>query len=136
MQEKAANIILGKSGPSERFSIRWGFITFRLGIKPVPVKYLIEISAQLSKIKDINPEGELFPEMISNVSDLKYIARSVAIATGTRFRCIVTRAILKLPTDSLEKLFNIVIKQSDPRSFFFIIASARGVNKLKPKEGS
>ena len=135
MQEKASNIILGRTGPSDRFTLRFGWFKFRLGIKPLSAKQLIEISREVSKISSIDEKKDMFPALMEGVTDTRYIARIIAIATATRYRRIVTRAIMKLPLSDIQTLFKIVRKQSDPTPFFFITILAKGrMNLLEPKE--
>ena len=135
MQEKASNIILGRTGPSDRFTLRFGWFKFRLGIKPLSAKQLIEISREVSKISSIDEKKDMFPALMEGVTDTRYIARIIAIATATRYRRIVTRAVMKLPLSDIQTLFKIVHKQSDPTPFFFITILAKGrMNLLEPKE--
>lgn len=134
MQQKAANIILGKAGPSDGFTLKYGLFTFKLKIKPLTAKQLIEISGEVSKLSSIDESKEMFPALMSGVTDTRYIARIIAIATGTRFKRIVTRGILKLDLKDIHTLFSIVHKQSDPSPFFFTIILAKGrMNLLKAK---
>ena len=135
MQEKASNIILGRTGPSDRFTLRFGWFKFRLGIKPLSAKQLIEISREVSKISSIDEKKDMFPALMEGVTDTRYIARIIAIATATKYRRIVTRAVMKLPLKDIQTLFKIVHKQSDPTPFFFITILAKGrMNLLEPKE--
>lgn len=132
MQERAGNIILGIAGPGERFTIRYGPFRFRLKIRPLTAKQLIKISREVSKIADINEEGDMFSELMQHASDTYFIARTIAIATDTRLTGIITRAIMRLPLKDIKTLFSIVRKQSDPAPFFFITILAKGrVNLLK-----
>jgi hypothetical protein len=135
MQEESSNIILGLAGQSDCFTLRYGWFKFTLKIKPLSAKQLIEISREVSKLKSIDEEQEMFPALMENASDTLHIARVITIATGTHFRYIVTRAIMKLPLQDLKTLFTIVHKQSDPTPFFFITVLAKGrMNLLRPKE--
>jgi len=135
MQERAGNIILGLAGPSDSFILRYGWFKFKLKIAPLSAKQLIEISGEVSKLSVIDEGEEMFPALMKNASDTCHIARIIAIATGTRYRRIVTRAIMKLPLKDIQTLFTIVHKQSDPSPFFFITILARGrMNLMKPQE--
>lgn len=131
MEEQAANILLGKAGPSERFKIKYGIFTFRLKIKPITARQIIEISGEASKVDPENLEKDLFPAMLENSNYLLYVSRIIAIATGTRFKRIVTRAIMDLPLQDIFTLSKIVRKQSDPEVFFYILASMKGLNRMK-----
>jgi hypothetical protein len=130
----AANIILGEAGDGEQFKLRWGWLRFRLSIKPVSTKTLIRISREVAEIPEIDPSGDAFQEMCRNAAYLKQISRAIAFAANTPFIRIVAEAIRGLPLKHLKTLWATVIQQSDPSSFFFIMISARGVNKLKKME--
>jgi hypothetical protein len=135
MESQAANIILGQTGPADRFKLKYGWFTFNLRIKPITARQIIEISGEVAKIRDIDAEKELFPALVEGAFDIRYIAKVITIATGTRFRKIVTRAILKLPLKDIQTLFGIVRKQSDAEVFFYIIISAKGrMNLMKKKQ--
>ncbi len=135
MQEATRDIILGIAGQSDRFTLRYGWFKFHLKIKPLSAKQLVEISGEVSKIRDIDDKKDMFPALMQGVSDTRHIARVIAIATGTRYQRIVTRAIMKLPLKDFQTLFAIVHKQSDPTPFFFTTILAKGrMNLLDPKE--
>ena len=135
MEKKTSNILLGIAGSEDRFTLKYGWFKFRLKIKPITARQLIAISGEVSQIKDINEDQEMFPALMGGVTDIQYIAKVIAIATGTRFRRIITRAILKLPLKDIQTLFAIVQKQSDPSPFFFTIILAKGrMNLLKKQE--
>jgi hypothetical protein len=133
MQEQASNVILGNAGTADRFTLRYGWFRFRLKIKPLSARQLIEISSEISRIGTIDEQKDMFPALMEGISDTLYIARIIAIATGTKYKGIVTRAILKLPLKDIETLFKIVHKQSDPTPYFFFMVLAKGrMNILKP----
>ena len=135
MQLQTANIILGLSGPGDRFTLKWGWFKFRLKIKPITARQLIAISKEVSKIKSIDESKDMFPALMEGSPDLVYISNAIAIATGTKWKKIVSRAVLKLDLKDIHTLFNIVHKQSDPSPFFFTIILAKGrMNLLKAKQ--
>uniref|UniRef100_A0A6M3XTL0 Uncharacterized protein n=1 Tax=viral metagenome TaxID=1070528 RepID=A0A6M3XTL0_9ZZZZ len=135
MEKKVSNILLGIAGSEDRFTLKFGWFSFRLKIKPISARQLIAISGEVSQIKDIDKEQEMFPALMEGITDIRYIARVITIATGTRYKKIVTRAILKLPLKDIQTLFAIVQKQSDPSPFFFTILLAKGrMNLLKKPE--
>jgi hypothetical protein len=134
IQQQASNVLLGIAGTSDRFVLKYGWFTFRLKIKPLTCKQLIAISSEISQINDINKDQDMFPALMSGIKDIRYIAKIIAISTGTRFQRIVTRAILKLPLKDVDTLFSIVHKQSDMSRFFFIIAKTGRMNLLKKQE--
>ena len=135
MEKKVSNILLGIAGSEDRFTLKFGWFSFRLKIKPISARQLIAISGEVSQIKDIDKEQEMFPALMEGITDIRYIARVITIATGTRYKKIVTRAILKLPLKDIQTLFAIVQKQSDPSPFFFTIILAKGrMNLLKKPE--
>jgi hypothetical protein len=133
MEQEVSNIILGLSGPSDRFVLSYGIFRFNLRIKPITARQLIAISKEISQIKEVDKDNDIFPAMLEGSPDLKYISTAIAIATGTKFKKIVARTILKLDLKDIQTLFNIVRRQSDPERFFFIIAATGKMNLLKKK---
>jgi hypothetical protein len=134
MERQVSNILLGIAGPQDRFTLKFGWFKFRLSIKPITARQLIDISGEIAQIKDINQEQEMFPALMDGISDIRYIAKTIAIATGTRYRSIVTRAVLKLPLKDIQTLFAIVKKQCDSERFFFITISAKGMIRTVTKQ--
>ncbi len=133
MERKISNILLGVAGSEDRFTLRYGWLRFRLKIKPITAGQLIAISSEVAQIKDIDKEQEMFPALMTGSPDLIYISNIIAIATGTRWRRIVARAVLKLPLKDIQTLFAIVIKQSDPSPFFLTCLQIGKLNILKKK---
>lgn len=131
MEKEVSNIILGIASRADRFTVKYGWFRFRLSIRPLTVRQMIEISAELSRIKNVDTEKEMYQALNEGISDLKYVARAIAIATGTRFRKAVTSALLDLPLADLQTLFALVKKQSDMERFFFIMISTKGMNLLR-----
>ena len=134
IQSDTANVILGISGPSTGFVLKYGWFRFHLKIKPITARQLIEISGEVAKIKTIDENKEMFPALIEGSPDLVHISNAIAIATGTRWKKIVAHAILKLNLKDIQTLFNIVRKQSDPSPFFLICLQAGKMNILKAKQ--
>ncbi len=136
MEKNISNIILGRSAPQDRFTLKYGWFKFRLSIKPITARQLIDISGEIAQIKEIDKEKEMFPALMEGISDIRYIAKVITIATGTKYKWIVFRAILKLPLKDIQTLFAIVRKQCDSERFFFIIISAKGMIRtiVKPEK--
>lgn len=135
MEESAGNIILGKTGRSERFMLKWGWFRFWFSIRPVTVRGIIEISQQLSHLSDVSVDSYgMFEEIVKHSGNLKYICKAIAISTGTRFRALVTRGLMDLSIEDIFLLWSVLIKQTDPKSFFFIMVSAKGMNQLKTRK--
>jgi len=134
MKKEVSNIILQQHGPGDCFTLKWGWFTFHLSIKPITARQLIGISGELSQLKDIDKEREMFPMLMDNSSDLVHISNAIAIATGAKWRRVIARAILKLDLKDIQTLFNLVHKQSDPSPFFFIIILAKGSMNLLEKK--
>ena len=134
MEKEFSNVLLGQSGEAERFKLKiWG-VTFKLQIRPLTARQLIQISGEISKLRDItDPDDTMFQVAMQNARDLKAICKAITIATGTRFYSIVYRAISRLPLQDIQTLFKIVIYQSDAERFFFIISAAKRLNILKKK---
>jgi hypothetical protein len=134
MEEQVGNVILGESGPSDKFTLKWGIFKFRLGIKPLTAEMMIRISREISKISEVKAEAEMFTAFMKGCPDLVYISRIIAIATGTRFNRIVAKAVLGLDLKDIRTLFSIVRKQCDSEVFFYIIVTAGKMNLLKKQE--
>jgi hypothetical protein len=133
MEKQAANILLGRSGEADRFDLKWGFITFHLQIKPLTARQVIDISGELSSIGDYDSDMEMFPVLMQNSNDLTAISMAIAIATGTKHKRAVAKAIRNLPLEDIKRLFQIVYKQTDPTPFFFITVLAKGRMNLMEK---
>lgn len=134
MERKISNILLGIADSEDRFTLKYSWFRFRLKIKPITARQLIAISSKVAQIKDINQEQEMFPALMVGSPDLIHISNIIAIATGTRWRRIIARAVLKLPLKDINTLFNIVIKQADPSPFFLTCLQIGKLNILKKKE--
>ena len=134
MKKTIPNILLGLTGPSDSFILKYGLFTFRLKIKPLTLRQLIAISKELSHIKSIDENKKVFPTLMENISDAQFIAIAIAIATGTRFKRIVSRAISRLDLKDIQTLFSIVVKQSDPSPFFLTCLQAGRMNLMKEQE--
>jgi len=131
-EAEAANLILGEAGEGDKFTLKYGLLKFRLSIRPLTARGVIRVSREVCRIDgEFDMEATMFPQMTTQAEGIRYVCRSIAIATGTRFVRIVTRAISDLPLKDIFTLWNIVVKQSDPSSFFFIIISAKGMNMMK-----
>jgi hypothetical protein len=132
MEERAANIVLGVTGPGDKFTIKWMGIKFRLQIKLISTEKLIKISREVCKIRDIYDDDEtFFKALMKNGTDAKFICNAIAISTGTPFVKIISKAISKLPLKDVNTLFKIVQSRSDADVFFYIIASAKKLNLMK-----
>ena len=134
MEKSVSNILLGVAGPSDRFTLKFGWFKFKLKIKPLTVRQLIAISGELSKIKPVEKDMDMFPALMGGISDARFIARVITIATGTRFKRIVARAITNLDLKDIHTLFSIVVKQSDPSPFFLTCLLIGKVNLMKEPE--
>lgn len=134
MEKEITNIILGQEGPADCFVITFGWFKFKLKIKPLTVRQLIKISGELSQVRAVDESKDVFPALMEGITDTRYIAKVIAIATGTYFQRIVTSAILRLPLKDVNTLFSIVQKQSDPSPFFFICLKAGKMNQMKKVE--
>jgi hypothetical protein len=133
MDTRAADILLGSGAKGDSFTIKWHGINLHLSIKPISTERLIRISRELSKISDFDrdEQGTMFHALMDHVKDAPHIARAIAIATGTRLAGIVTTSIMELPPADLSKLFDLVVKHSDPEVFFYTIISARKTNLFR-----
>jgi hypothetical protein len=132
METQAANLILGVTGPGDRFTIKWCGIRFRLQIKMISTERLIKISREICKIDNTYSEDEsFFNALMNHASDVHYICRAIAVSTGTPFVTLVTRALRKLPLKDVQTLFKIVQARSDAEIFFYTIASAKKLNLMK-----
>lgn len=137
MNEKvsAANVLLGIAGHADRFTLKYGWLTFHLKIKPLTVRQLIKISKEISNINDTYKDKDsFFQALMEYAPDSRYICRAIAISTGTPFIRIVSHAVSKLKLKDVKTLFNIVIKQSDAEVFFYTMALAKKMNVMKEKQ--
>ena len=134
MIKSVSNILLGKGEASDKFTLNYGILKFHLQIKPLTVKQLIAISSELSQVNEIKADTDMFPGLMASVSDARHICKSIAIATGTRFTKIVTRAVSKLSLKDIHTLFSIVVKQSDPSPFFLTCLQIGKIDILKKQE--
>lgn len=134
MEREISNVILGESGPEDRFVLKFGLFKFRLSIKPITARQLIAISGEIGQIKAVDLDKEMFTEMMERAEDLRHICNAIAIATGTKFRQIVAMGILKLPLKDILTLFKIVKKQSDAEVFFYTLISAKGMIRAIVKQ--
>ena len=134
MERRTSNILLGIAGSEDRFTLRYGWFRFRMKIRPVTARQLIAISSEVAQIKEISQDQEMFTALMAGSSDLIHISNIIAIATGTRWRRIVARAILNLDLKDINTLFSIVIKQADPSPFFLTCLQIGKLNILKKKE--
>lgn len=132
MQQQAANIIIGITGPGDGFTLKWGWFRFRLRIKLISAERLVKISREICQINDTYEEsGSFFYALMEHASDTRFICRAIAISTGTPFVGIVSRAISKLPLKDVQTLFKIVQSKSDAEVFFYTMASAKKLNLMK-----
>lgn len=127
----AANLLLDESSQEDRFKIKWGFLKLKLEIKPVTTRGLIGISKEVAHLKLVNVEQPMFITELELAEGLTHVCKAIAISTRTRFPRIVARAISRLSLKNVKRLWEILMKQSDYNSFFFIMVSARGMEKLK-----
>ena len=130
----SGNLLLGLTGPGERFRVTWMGVRLHLQIRPVTVKGMIRISREIAHLGEIDESNTVFTTQMIHAGGLYYICRAIAIATGTRFVSLIARAMMGLELRHIQTLWSIVIKQSDPSSFFFIMVSAKGMNKLKTNQ--
>jgi hypothetical protein len=134
VQEEISRVILGIPGKADRFTLRWGWLRFRLAIRPLTTRMLIRISGELSNVRAVDENREMFPLFIENVRDIRYFVNSIAIATGSPYQRIIRSAIRKLPLADIQQLFAIVQRQCDMERFFFICISAKGLQVTKSKQ--
>ena len=127
----SANIILGEAGKGNQFIVKYGWWRLKLSIRPISTRTLIRISREVAIIPEIDPEAEMLPEMLRAAPTLHGVCKAITYATNTRRKWLVYRAIEGLPLQDIAKLWQMIIDQSDPGSFFFIMISARGMNKMK-----
>lgn len=131
VQEEISRVILGLPGKADRFTLRWGWLRFRLAIRPLTTRMLIRISGELSNVRPIDESKGMFPLFLENAPDLRYFVSSIAIATGSPYQRIIRSAIRKLPLQDIQTLFAIVQRQCDMERFFFLCISAKGLQVTK-----
>jgi|SRR5665647_989324 len=134
MENEVKNVILGIAGEKDQFVIKYLGVNWKLSIKPLSAKQLIQIGGEICQLTDIEDESEtVFQSLMKHADGLKLICRSISIATGTNHMRIVTNAIMDLQLEDIQTLFSLVIKQSSAERFFFIMGSAKSLNLLKKK---
>ena len=135
LQQKSAAVILGKLGEGDKFVISfWGF-KFNLEIKTLSVRNIVQISSEVSKMAQVNPDSGVFQAIMENALNLPYVCKCIAICTGSRIP-FLSRIIMSLPLKDVKVLWDLIVKNSDPEAFFFIMASAKGMDKLMAKSGA
>ena len=133
-ENRLAKVILGKCGDEDKFDLTFLGIKFKLGIKPLSGTKVVKVSEQICKMSEIADEGQtVFHAMTQHSKNLKYVARAIAIATGSWFTAIVARGIQDLALEDMETLWNITIRQSNAAFFLNIMTSAKNLNLMKKK---
>lgn len=133
--EQVSNLVLGKANESEKFILTFLGFSVKLGIKPLSLRKLIKISEHISKIGDIKDNDQTtFHVLMEDSKNLKHICCAITIAIDFPIKLFVYNALIRLPLKDIKILFDILIKQSDPTFFLNILASARNLDVLRPKE--
>ena len=135
MEEKLANVILGKTMDEDKFEIKnWG-MSFKVGIKPLSPNKLVRLSKFLSRLPDLKDEEQsVFHAMTQNASGLKDVCKAIAIATDFPIKWFIYLSIMRLPLEGIEILMGILIKQSNANFFLNIMVLGKSQNQLKKKE--
>lgn len=134
--KETTDIILGTAGQGDKFRLKIGPVKIRLSIRPLTARQIVEIAGEVAQINEIPEDAAMFATMMRTPDDIKHLAQIITIATGTRWRPIVRRAIMGLPLEDIKRLFMIVHKQSDPTPFFFTTILAKGrMNMTKKQTG-
>jgi hypothetical protein len=131
IESQAADLILGNSKDGDKFSIRILGITVKLHIRPLTTRQIICISRHLAKIADIDPDKEMFPEMINRTCDLSHVCKAIAVATGSRIPFLSKIIESQADTSDLATLMQMIRKQSNAERFFFTMILAKGMNQMK-----
>lgn len=135
MEEKLAGVILGEATSEDKFTLTHWKFKFNLSIKPISGYNMMRISSELSRCTDnIDNAQTAFQALVGDAKNIKHICNCISIATGTKYRRIVSKIISKLSLEDIAKLWNIVERQSNADFFLHIMASATQLNILKPKE--
>lgn len=135
MEERLSKVILGKCGEEDKFDLTFFGIKFKLGIKPLSGTRVVKVSEQVCKMSEIVDEQQtVFHAMMQHSKNIKYVARAIAIATGSWFTPIVARGIQDLALEDIETLWNITIRQSNAAFFLNIMTSAKNLNLMKKKK--
>jgi|GEM_PF-6668143 hypothetical protein len=131
---EAANLILGETGESDKFQVRfWKYLKLNLSIPYLDANTIVRISRELSKVESPNVDADMFTEMMRTAKNLKFECRAIAIATGSWFP-FLSRLIGKGKPKDIRQLLEIIKEKSDPEAFFLGIKLAKGLDKLKPRE--
>lgn len=134
-EERLAKVVLGKCGEEDKFDLTFLGIKFKLGIKPLSGTKVVKVSEQVCKMSEIVDEQQtVFHAMMQHSKNIKYVARAIAVATGSWFTAIVARGIQDLALEDIETLWNITIRQSNAAFFLNIMTSAKNLNLMKKKK--
>lgn len=128
-EEKAADLLLGEG--STNFTVRCLGVKILIKIKLITTRRLIRIAREMSHVAIIDPTGEVFVTELENAKSLRYIAKSIAISTGIWPLWPLVLILERLPLASLLTLWKTVVVNSDPDSFFFIMALSQAMRKMK-----
>ena len=134
IEVEAANIVLGKKGSGDRFSLKIFGFSLRFEISYLSTKQIIKLSRIQSRIDtDFDTDKEMFVEMLEKAGNLTLVCKGIAIATRRRIPFLYKIIQRESTLDDLYTLWQVVIKNSDSERFFFIMASARGMNQMMRK---
>ena len=131
-EERLSALILNKTVAEDCFEIKYRGKLYKLGIRPLSGKTIIEVSEQIAKCSPIVDNGQsVFHALIENASDLRHIARAIAIATEAKNVNKITKVILDLEASQIEQLWEIVERNADGGFFLRIMTSAKNLNLTK-----
>lgn len=127
---EAANLLLGESS-GEQFTVIWHGIPFRYKIRPITARMLIRMSREIAMIPTPELDDIHFQAELEHANGLSHICRAIAIASGSKHIWFSSMIIEQLELKHIYTLWKTIMANSDPSSFFFIMVSAKGMNRLK-----
>jgi len=131
MDKQAAELLLKKRPRGIGFSVTRFGIKWHFRIRPLLTETVMDSGYEVCQMKDIDSESYVFREMMEKSQNLRHIIRVIVIATETRFPGLAYHWIKKVDLDNLAIIWGAVIKYSNPTAFFFIMESAKGLNKIR-----
>lgn len=128
-------MVIGDGKAIDRFDLKIYGFTFKLGIPPLSPKTMLKMHQVLRDIPEIKDEGQtVYQTMFENSSSMNKVCKAIAIATCSPFAFFVAKAIAKVPMKDVETLWRVVLQNTEPDAFFFIMASVKRMNLVQKME--
>lgn len=130
--EQLGGMILG-SKKGDRFSFTFWGVNIKLQI-PIQETWQVVKCGQIeARMEDVDMDGQMYPELMRVHKNLNLICKYVAVGTGSKIPFLWWIIKRSLTGEDLQKLTKLIQINTDPERFFFIMASLRGMNRLRSK---